>query len=173
MPRTLDHLINENLQTVVDLENELYNKFTPLERWVHRFTLSVGRIGTAVAHLIAFALWIALNSFMKNPWDPWPYDGLVVFLACESILLTLLVLITQRIMQKLQAHRTQLALQIGLLNEQETTKVLEVLERIEKKLGVTVKDEDLSALSQQTSHSQVSSAIEKNIKDIPEDESPP
>ncbi|HLQ24655.1 MAG TPA: DUF1003 domain-containing protein [Acidiferrobacterales bacterium] len=173
MPRTLNKLINENLQTVVALENELYGKFSPLERWVHQFTLSVGRFRTAVLHLILFALWIALNSTMQKPWDPWPYNGLIIFLACESILLTLLVLATQRIMQKLHAHRTSLALQIGLLNEQETTKILEVLERIEKKSGVAVNDEDLSALSQQTSHAEMSSAIEKSINNNPEDHSPP
>src|SRR4051794_29162895 len=105
MPQTLNNLIDENLQTVIDLENELYNKFTPLERWIHKFTLAVGKISTAVLHLILFAVWIALYPPMQQPWDPWPHDGFIFFNGCEAFLLTLLVLTPQRLMQKLHAPR--------------------------------------------------------------------
>jgi uncharacterized membrane protein len=171
MSRTLNNLINENLQTVIDLENALYSKFTPLERSIHRFILTIGRFRTVILHLIVFGFWIMLNSIMEEPWDPWPHDGLILFLACESILLTIMVLITQRIMQKLDTYRTHLALQISLLDEQETTKVLEIVNRIEKSLGTTVKDETLSAFVQQTNPAEVSAAIQKNIQKDPGDES--
>ena len=169
MSRTLNNLISENLQTVIALEDELYSKFTPLERSIHRFIFAIGRFRTVIVHLILFGFWIMLNSIMEEPWDPWPHDGLILFLACESILLTILVLITQRIMQKLDTHRTHLALQISLLDEQETTKVLEIVDRIEKSLGNAVKDEHVSALVQQTNPAEVSSAIQKNIQKDPGD----
>jgi hypothetical protein len=76
-------------------------------------------------------------------------------------------------MQKLDTYRTHLALQISLLDEQETTKVLEIVNRIEKSLGTTVKDETLSAFVQQTNPAEVSAAIQKNIQKDPGDETTP
>lgn len=160
MAQDLDSLIRENLKTVLGLEKELYNRFTTQEHHVHRLTRIFGRFHIFIAHTLVIAGWIAWNGMSDSPLDPWPHEGLILVLACESIALTLLVLITQRIMQNLDNHRAQLSLQIQLLNEQEATKTLEVLHRIEKHLGMLEPDDRLVAMTQATSSEAVSSAIQ-------------
>ena len=167
MAHDLNSLVRENLKTVVSLEQELYNRFTPREHRVHRLTQMFGRSSILLVHALAIAAWIAGNNIATHPSDPWPHEGLILFLACESIILTLLVLITQRIMQKLDNHRAQMALQIQLLNEQEATKTLELLHRIEERLGIHTTDADLAAMTQTTSPEAVSSAIQQASNTAP------
>lgn len=81
--------------------------------------------------------WIALNLrvFSLKPIDPWPFQGLILGLAVEAVVLSFLVLISQSIMQKMENLRGHMSLQIELLAEQEATKILRVLGRIERGLG--------------------------------------
>lgn len=169
MARDLNSLIYENLKTVVDLERALYRSFTPQERRIHRVTDVVGRPVVLIVHLIAMLAWIVGNLTSAHPIDPWPHDGMILFLACEAIVLTLLVLTTQGIMQRLDNHRAHLALQIELLSEQETTKTLEILRRIQQRLGIPAADESLSAMTEKTSPEAVSSAIEEATSKQPPD----
>lgn len=165
MPVTLDHLIHDNLETVLGLEQQLYRQFTRPERWMHRLTLAFGTIRMIVLHGLLVGGWIALNSplLARRPIDPWPFHGLILALSFEGIALALLILISQRIMQKLENHRTHLALQIQLLSEQEATKGLEVLARIEQRLGTSPRDDRMSALSQATRPDELSSAIQEHL----------
>lgn len=147
MKRGLQGLIRANLHTVVALEQDFYREFSPTERRLHRFTQALGRLPVLFAHIVAIGAWLLVNSEYSGmtPIDPWPHDGLIIFLGAEAIALTLLVLITQRIMQRLDNHRALLSLQIQLLNEQETTKALGMLRRIQKHLGIAADDESLEA----------------------------
>ncbi len=170
--RSIDRLIHKNLETIAQLEQELYNKFTPLERLVHRITSVIGRLYVLLLHVVLIMAWIVMNTpplhppFMDAPVDPWPYAGLILFLGSEAIILTLLVLTTQRIMQQLSNHRAHLTLQIQLLNEQETTKVLEIVTRLEQRLGGSgIKDDAVAAMTQHTRPEDVSDAIEQTIKE--------
>lgn len=164
-PRSIDGLVRKNLQTIAELERELYNRFTPFERLVHRITLAAGRFYVLVGHLVVIGAWLLVNSpwVTSEPIDPWPYDGLILFLGAEAIVLTLLVLTTQRIMQKLSNHRAHLALQIQLLSEQEITKALQILTRIDRHLGSGARDETTKAMTEHTSPAEVSGAIRDTL----------
>jgi len=166
MPVTLSNLIRDNLETVIGLEQQLYRQFTPLERLMHRITLAFGTIWMIALHFLVVGVWVTLNSplFMKHPIDPWPFHGLILALSLEGIALALLILISQRIMQKLENHRTHLALQIQLLSEQESTKGLEVLARIEQRLGTRGHDDKMSALSEPTRPDELSSALQERME---------
>lgn len=134
----LQGLIRANLDTVVALEQALYKEFSVTERRLHRLTQAFGRLPILFAHIVGIGAWLLVNSERSGiaPIDPWPHDGLIIFLGAEAIALTLVVLITQRIMQRLDNHRALLSLQIQLLNEQETTEALALLGRIHKHLGI-------------------------------------
>lgn len=165
MSQSLQGLIRANLNTVVALEQELYQEFSRSERGLHRLTLTFGRLPVLLGHLALIAIWIFFNSAWSpfTPIDPWPHDALILALATESIALMLLVLIAQRIMERLDNHRALLSLQIHLLNEQETTKALAVLRRIETHLGIAGSDESLAAMTEQTDPGEVSSAIQQAV----------
>lgn len=165
MSAKVHNVVKQNLDTVLDLEQRLYACFTPLERLTYRTTRLIGRIESLIVQLVIAILWIAVNThaFTAHPLDPWPFHGLELALSFEAVILTLLVLTTQRIMQKLDNHRTHLTLQISLLSEQETTKVLDVLARIEGRLGGG-RDEQLLAFTEEVDARKVSAAIKKSLE---------
>jgi hypothetical protein len=68
--------------------------------------------------------------------DPYPFSLLSVVLSMEAVLLTSFVLIRQNRMSKRVDQRSHLDLQINLLSEKEVTKVLQVLQRISRHLGI-------------------------------------
>lgn len=170
MPSVLGKLIRENLTTVVELERELYCQFSPMQRLTHRLTLAFGSLWMGLLN-IGFAIgWITLNSrvFGLKPIDPWPFQGLMLGLAVEAVVLSFLVLISQSIMQKMENHRAHMSLQIELLAEQEATKILEVLGRIERALGLSERaDERMAALTETTHPGDLSSAIREQTEDAP------
>lgn len=167
MKRGLQGLIRANLDTVVALEQALYEEFSTTERRLHRFTQALGRLPVLFAHVIAIGAWLVFNSSRSGiePVDPWPHNGLIIVLSAEAIALTLLVLITQRIMQRLDNHRALLSLQIQLLNEQETTKALALLGSIQQHLGIATNDKGLEAMTEETDPGAVSSAIQRAVKE--------
>lgn len=169
MKQGLQGLIRANLDTVVELEQALYREFSVTERRLHRFTQAFGRLPILFAHIIGIGAWLLINSEHSEitPLDPWPHDGLIIFLGAEAIALTLMVLITQRIMQRLDNHRALLSLHIQLLNEQETTKALALLGRIAERLGIATDDKSLEAMTETTDPGEVSSAIQRAVKEKP------
>lgn len=156
----LDRFVRRNLATVVELERQIYAQFSPLERGVHRFILGLSRLWFFFVHIAGIAAWLYFNRTLAAPIDPWPHDGLIIFLGAEAVFLTLLVLINQRLMQQLDEHRAHLTLQIDLLNEQETTKVLNLLRHVAQRLEIKP-DRETLAMAQDTDPEHVSEEIQR------------
>ena len=156
----LDRFVRQNLQTVVELERHIYAQFSPLERAIHRAILRLSRLWFFFAHIAGLAGWLYFNRTADAPLDPWPHDGLIIFLGAEAVFLTLLVLINQRLMQQLDEHRAHLTLQIDLLNEQETTKALDLLRRVAQRLEVK-SDAETLAMAHDTDPQHVSEEIQR------------
>lgn len=158
--RELDRFVRQNLRTVVELERHIYAQFSPLERAIHGFILKLSRLWFFFVHVTGVAAWVYFNGTAAVPLDPYPHDGLILFLGAEAVFLTLLVLINQRLMQQLDEHRAHLTLQIDLLNEQETTKALDLLRRVAERLEVKP-DAETMAMAQDTNPEHVSEEIQR------------
>jgi len=68
--------------------------------------------------------------------DPFPYSLLSGVLGLEGVLLTAFVLIRQNRMSLMADRRSHSDLQIGLLAEKETTKIIQMLERMSRQMGM-------------------------------------
>jgi uncharacterized membrane protein len=103
-------------------------------------------------HVALFSGWIAYNSL---PWfkhfDPYPFTFLTLVVSLEAIFLSTFILISQNYEMRVSERRNQLDLQINLLAEQENTKMLQILDRIAKKVGAhTGDDAQVRALEEAT-----------------------
>jgi uncharacterized membrane protein len=89
-------------------------------------------------HLAWFLVWIVLNTGRLGVpvFDPFPYGLLTMAVSLEAIFLSTLVLITQNRLGAEADQRADLDLHIGLLAEHELTRVLQMLDAIQAKLGV-------------------------------------
>ena len=115
-------------------------------------------------HIVWFGGWILLNTgrLGMRPFDPFPYGLLTMVVSLEAIFLSTLVLITQNRLSEEVEHRADLALHIGLLAEHELTRVLQMLDAIQDKMGIeNDEDSDLADLEMETKPEDVLAEIER------------
>jgi uncharacterized membrane protein len=151
-PHTVDDVTENNVQTIMRLEEAAKADRDLGDRtaeWVANFC---GRFSFVWVHLIWFCAWLIINSVPGLPhFDPYPFTFLTLVVSLEAIFLSTFILISQNQEKRLSERRNQLDLQVNLLTEQENTKMLQVLERIAKQLGVATDDDpSLRVLEQAT-----------------------
>ena len=114
-------------------------------------------------HVALFAGWLAWNSLPGlHHFDPYPFTFLTLCVSLEAIFLSSFILISQNYEMRVTERRNRLDLQIDLLAEQENTKMLQLLERIARKVGATAHDDpELRALEQATRPETLASQIEE------------
>jgi uncharacterized membrane protein len=154
-----------NVETVARLEQAAQTARTLKDRVIGALTSFVGSLPFLYVHLFWFALWVAWNGRAgpRRPFDPFPFPLLTMVLAMETILLSTLVLISQNRQQRLADRRAHLDLQINLLAEQEITKVLEMLEEVQKRLGLADHDPEVAALKQAVKPEELMEQIEQQV----------
>ena len=92
-------------------------------------------------HVLVFGGWIAINLGwlpLLPAWDP-TLVVLAMAASVESIFLSTFVLINQNRMAAEDEEKAELDLQINLLNEHETTRLVELVDAIAKHLGIETK----------------------------------
>jgi uncharacterized membrane protein len=156
-----------NIEKIVQLEAEQEARVAP----ANRMSEAIGKFaGTTVFVLvqIAFvALWVAVNSgVVMAAFDPYPFVFLGVLLALEAVLLTSFVLIRQNRMSQKADERGHLDLQINLLAEKEITKVIQLLQRMSRQMGIEqqVTDRETRELSKDTAVEDVARDLQENLK---------
>ena len=115
-------------------------------------------------HIVWFGLWIVLNTGYLGlpPFDPFPYGLLTMVVSLEAIFLATFVLISQNRLSEAVEHRANLGLQIGLLTEHELTRVLQMLDAIQDKMGIkNDEDSELADLEMETRPEDVLAEIDR------------
>jgi uncharacterized membrane protein len=80
----------------------------------------------------------------------------------EAILLSIFVLINQNRLTRQADRRAHLDLQVNLLAEQESTRTLELLQRITEHLGISRTDDDCE-LATRTNVEEVVSTLDRTL----------
>lgn len=168
--RATSESAQRNIRTITRLEQEAIERRSLPERVSDAITRFMGSMTFVVLHLIAFALWFSINlgAFPGvEPFDPFPFGILTLIVSSEGVVLAIFVLISQNRMSRLANQRAHLNLQISLLAEQETTKLLQRVQRIAEQLGVRETDQDKAAqhLSQETHLETLAQELKKSLPD--------
>jgi uncharacterized membrane protein len=144
----------KNIEAIVRLESEAMRQRTFSERVGDVATRVMGSIGFVVFHLLLFGFWFTVNLGLTPlpAFDPFPFGILTLIVSAEGVLLAIFVLISQNRMSRQANHRAHLNLQINLLNEQETTKLLQKVQSIVDRLGIEdpTRDPDIGRLAEDT-----------------------
>jgi len=149
---TGEDVTRQNVRAMRQLEEAARARRTGADRVAAAIAHFCGRMTFVWIHVAVFAAWIGYNSL---PWfdafDPYPFTFLTLVVSLEAIFLSTFILISQNYDMRVAERRNQLDLQINLLAEQESTKTLQMLERIAKKVGAHVGDDpQVRALEQAT-----------------------
>lgn len=87
-----------------------------------------------------YAGWIGVHVLGLAHFDPFPFSLLTMIVSLEAIGLAIFVLISQNRQALLADKRAKLDLQVNLIAEQEVTKLVEMVARIEDRLGTSNRD---------------------------------
>ena len=119
-------------QATARLRAQHEQETSALQRAVDRLTAVVGRPGFVAVLGAAITLWILANLGVAGlglrPADPPPFAWLQGAASTGAFLVAALILTTQRREDQLANHRAQLILELSILNDLKTAKIIELLE---------------------------------------------
>jgi uncharacterized membrane protein len=128
----------ENLELLAnfkDREEEQLSGAQLLIEKISRFFGSPAYFAFVVAFILA---WILVNLWgMKAGWrhvDVPPFEALQGLVSSNALLLTVAVLIRQNRMAQMAEHRSHVDLQVNLLTEQKATKILQLVDQLQREL---------------------------------------
>lgn len=128
--------IEETVQSIARLHAEHYRRATPLQRTIDRLTASAGRPSFVAIVTILVVGWLGLNVILPmlslKPIDKPPFASLQGVIGLAALYMTMLILTTQRHDDELASHREQLTLELAILSEQKSAKIIELLEELRR-----------------------------------------
>ena len=149
----LSEAARRNIAAVRELAAEVRRDRTRLDRITDAISRFVGSAWFLAAQGLVVVGWVAVNTVPgRGRFDPFPFEFLNFALAVEAIFLSTVVLMAQNRQGREAAEQAELHLQIGLLAEQEATKMLEMLREIHTRLGLdaAAKDPELQQMIRTT-----------------------
>ncbi len=127
--------VDANVQAIARLHAAHANSATPAERVLESIMAFLGRPAFAGTLTVFVFGWIAIDLWRPHggaAFDPPPFPWLGIILALLAVYMTAVVLIVQRRAQRLGDHREQLMLQLALLSDQKTAKLIALLEELRR-----------------------------------------
>jgi uncharacterized membrane protein len=126
----------QTIRSMARLHAEHHQSASPLERILVRLTTHLARPLVFGILTLCVVGWIGLNLLMPilghHAPDPPPFTWLSGTSSVISLYVVVLILITQRSDDELAQHREQLALELAILSEQKTAKVIQLLEELRR-----------------------------------------
>lgn len=171
-PATVEELTAQNVKSIAELERAEKRNLTTADRIANGITRFCGSMSFVWFHVAWFTLWIIGNTVLPIPkLDPFPFSFLTLVVSLEAIFLSTFIMIAENRQEHLDERRSHLDLQINLLAEQENTKMLKLLERIAKKVGVETDDDpDIAVLEQATRPEELAHQIDESEKETEREE---
>jgi uncharacterized membrane protein len=161
--------VAKNISAVMEIENEFLEGRSLGDRVGDAISRVAGTLLFAVFHVVAVAVWMLANTRQIpgiEPFDPYPFSLLALLVSMEAVLLTTFVLMSQNRQNKQADHRAHLHLQIGLLAEQETTKIIQMLHQICQHLGIecAVHDTEFREMADKTEVDAVAHELKNSLQ---------
>ena len=135
---TLAKIIEQNIQTIIHTRQVSDSRRTREERLADLITDFSGRMFFVYFHIVWFGAWLLINmGYTRIPmFDPYPFGLLTMIVSLEAIFLATFVLISQNRLSAEADRRADLDLQMDLLTEYEMTRVINMLDAIQDKMGI-------------------------------------
>jgi uncharacterized membrane protein len=137
-PSTVAQKVVRNVAALAQLQAEAEGRVGPHQRLVERLTGSIASPWMVLTIVGSVVAWIGLNTLGVRAGlprlDPPPFQWLQGSVSLAALLVTLMVLATQRRHAQRSARRGDLELQVNLLAEQKTAKLIALLEELRRDL---------------------------------------
>ena len=164
----LPQSVNENLGMIAEYYARHEQKVTRSQAFIEKMSVFLGSPGYVAANVVFIVCWIILNlgapELDFDQFDEPPFFWLQGFVSLNAFIISTTVLIRQNRMSILAEHNAHLDLQISLLSEEKTSKIIAMLEEIRRD-SPTLPDKvdpEAEELSHSADTSTVLEAIERD-----------
>jgi uncharacterized membrane protein len=141
--------VDSTIDSVAELERHALENASLHQRAIERFTLSVGRPRTVWLVALFVALWIAVNVALtlagKRPFDAPPFAWLELGVSVAALLMTIVILTVENRIGETAESRARLHLQISMISERKTAKIIQLLEELRYDMPQVPNREDREA----------------------------
>ncbi len=128
--------IEETIAAIAKLHEDHHQQTGRMQRLVDRLTAWIGRPGFLGGMTVVVMAWIAANVAVSvtggKPWDEAPFAWLQGVIGLLALYVTVLILTTQRREDQLAGYREQLTLELAILGEQKSAKIIALLEEMRR-----------------------------------------
>src|SRR4030095_8741204 len=128
--------VEDTVQAVARLHAAHQADASPLRRFIERATRRAGSPRFIALLTMLIAAWITVNLGLiasgHSPIDEPPFFWLQGAVALTALYMTVLILTTQRREDKLAGLRDQLTLELSILSEQKSAKIIGLLEELRR-----------------------------------------
>src|SRR4051812_13381040 len=139
------------------------------QRVVEMITSLAGRPVALYLLLVGAVFWVVINEVLYRtgipPLDAPPFNGMQEGMTLLALLLTMLIVATQRRQATLAEQRAHLDLQVNLLAEQKIAKVISLLEELRRDLPSlrNRRDEEAEMMAEPADPHAVVDALRENL----------
>lgn len=165
--------VHQNIQALEAYYAREAQRMRPAQRILERLSAALGR-PWFLGFILAFvSCWIVWNVFCGRlgiqPFDPPPFPALEGIVSLIALLVTTILLTGQNRLAKLERRREQLELQVNILTEQKTTKLVTLIEELRRDLPMVRDrhDPDAASLQQPTDAASILSALDQRERKEP------
>jgi uncharacterized membrane protein len=124
--------VEETVATIAALHAAHQREARGLQLAVSRATSGIAQPATLILITIAIVGWVALNlalpEFGRTALDPFPFPLLSASVSTIALYLAAMILMTQRHEDEMARRREQITLELAILSEQKSSKIIELLE---------------------------------------------
>ena len=165
--------VEDTVQAVARFHSAHEEEAGALQRAIERLTRRAGRPAFAALLTVLVVGWIALNLGLlaagREPLDEPPFIWMQGAIALTALYMTIFILATQRREDKLAGLRDQLTLELAILGEQKTAKIIGLLEELRRDApNISDRpDEDADALAMPANPDVVLDALKETQEPAP------
>jgi uncharacterized membrane protein len=168
-------IMRKNVSAIIEMQKKEAEGQSLQDRLAALMTDFSGSMAFVYIHAVWFGLWFLLNlGIFRIPhltqFDPYPFGLLTLIVSLEAIFLSTFVLIAQNNLSAVSERRAELDLQVNLLAEQKSAKVLELLDTIAREMDAVHRrfnykpDAETEALKLSPEPQDVLNVMEEGIK---------
>lgn len=166
--------VSENIDTITEFYQRHEEHMSLPQTIIEKMSVMLGSPGYVAGSVVFMIAWIVGNlvalELGYEEIDEPPFFWLQGIIAVNAFIISTTVLIRQNRMQKLAQHHARLDLQVNLLTEEKSSKIIAMLEALRRDIPGIASDEDHEAkeMAQPADAKAVLDAIESE-SDSPEE----
>lgn len=166
MSAPISDTVQRNINSIAEIEQEFLRQRSTVACISDRIASVAATPFFITAHVVWLAGWVLVNTFDCFGivhFDPYPFCFLALCISSEAALLSMFVLMSQQRQARQADQWAHVGLQVSMISEQETTKMLQMLQSICNHLGLKkiVQDCELKEMVKETPFVAIMQELEK------------